>query len=143
MSNQITVVGRLTDAVDTVTTNNGKELAKFSVADNYGKDKVIFHNAVVFDERLVGFSKNHLKKGSYVFVSGRLEDDSFDHKDTGQKIKRVKIVVASIDFVNSGKSGDSNGNSGGGSNKEAAAATAGASPSDFGGDDQMSDEIPF
>tara|TARA_R110000744_G_scaffold79346_1_gene155889 strand:- start:716 stop:1126 length:411 start_codon:yes stop_codon:yes gene_type:complete len=136
MPSNITVLGRLTDDPEIRQTKAGKDLASFSVADNYGKDKVLYHNCVVFDDRLTNFAKEHLNKGSNIFVSGRLEDDSFQNKE-GVNIKRVKIVVNGIDFAPGAKSQDGN-SGGGGSNSQQSPAKSDSA--DF---KNESDEIPF
>jgi single-strand DNA-binding protein len=40
-----------------------------------------------------------LKKGSPVYIEGRLRLDQWEEKDTGQKRSRLKVVVESVQFL--------------------------------------------
>jgi single-strand DNA-binding protein len=55
----------------------------------------------------------HAKKGSGILVSGRLDQRSWEDKDTKQKRSRVEVVVEDFNFLGSGQGGNGgSGNSG-------------------------------
>lgn len=140
MPNNISVVGRLTNDPEVKTGGSGKSFCLMSVADNYGKEGVIFHNVIVFNEQLVNFCSNHLKKGYSVLVSGRLEDDSFEAQD-GTKVRRVKVVAHSIDFAMVGGNNSDNKES---KNSNQSSSQKQSTKEDFGGgDSDFDDDIPF
>ena len=83
----------------------------------------------------------YIHKGSALLVSGRLEQRSWDDKNTGQKRSRVEIVVDDFSFIGGDRSG---GTGGGASRASAPADDGGDAGADDAGEDQINlDEIPF
>jgi single-strand DNA-binding protein len=79
--NKVTLIGNLGKDPEIRTTNDGREIANFSVATTeYWKDKATgerkdrteWHKIVVFSEGLVSVVKQYLKKGSKVYLEGQL-----------------------------------------------------------------------
>ena len=82
MLNKVTLIGNLGKDPDIKSTQDGRELANFSLATtekwkdkNTGekKEKTEWHNIVVFNQGLVGVVKNYVKKGSKLYVEGQLQ----------------------------------------------------------------------
>jgi len=48
----------------------------------------------------------YLKKGSKVYVEGRLTYDSWEDKETGQKRKKAKITAETVRFISSKSDAD-------------------------------------
>jgi len=102
--NKALVYGNLTRDPEMRALPSGITVASFSVATNrVWKDKngakqenVDYHNIVVFG-RQAEIVNQYLKKGSGVFVEGRMQTRSWDDKD-GQKKYRTEIVADRIQF---------------------------------------------
>ena len=105
-------------------------------------DKPEWHNLVCFD-KLAETAKNYVKKGSSLFVEGKITNRSWDDKESGQKRYRTEIIVNDFTFV-----GSKSGGEGGGSYSKSASTpyTAGAAPAaapDFADQGITDDDIPF
>ena len=61
----------------------------------------------------------YLKKGRPLFVEGRLQLDTWDDKQTGQKRSKMRIVGESLQMLGGREGGRDGGNSGGGDFEEA------------------------
>jgi single-strand DNA-binding protein len=102
--NKALIYGNLTRDPEMRALPSGIQVASFSVATNrVWKDKngakqesADYHNVVVFGRQadIVG---QYLKKGSGVFVEGRMQTRSWDGKD-GEKKYRTEIVADRIQF---------------------------------------------
>jgi len=80
--NKVTLIGNLGQDPEVRSTQNGGEIATFSIATteswkdkNTGerKDKTEWHRVVVYSQGLVGVVKNYLKKGSKIYIEGALQ----------------------------------------------------------------------
>ena len=119
--NKVFIFGNLTRDPELRALPSGMNVANFSVATNRvykdrdGKkqEQTDFHNIVVFG-RQADTINQYLKKGSSVFVEGRLQTRSWD-KD-GQKQYRTEIVADRVQFGPRGSGGG--GGSGGGARKQ-------------------------
>lgn len=102
--NKAFLIGNLTKDVDLRKTNAGKDVASCSIATNESyKDKdgnkqtvAQFHNLVVWGKQATVFAQ-YLKKGSKVFVAGKLQTRSWD--DNGVKKYMTEIVVNEFEFL--------------------------------------------
>lgn len=102
--NKAIVYGNLTRDPEVKALPSGFKVCSFSVATNrVWKDKngakqegVDYHNIVVFGRQAETVSQ-YLKKGSGVFVEGRMQTRSWDGTD-GQKKYRTEIVADRIQF---------------------------------------------
>lgn len=94
--NTVLLVGRLAQDPEVRYTKNGKAVASFALAVSRGmgqRESTDFIPIVAW-EHLAEMCGNELKKGSRVFVQGRLQIRSYETSD-GQK-RRVSEVVAEI-----------------------------------------------
>lgn len=102
--NKAIIYGNLTRDPELKSLPSGMQVASFSVATNrVWKDKngakqesADFHNVVVFG-RQADTVNQYLKKGSGVFVEGRMQTRSWDGPD-GQKKYRTEIVADRVQF---------------------------------------------
>jgi single-strand DNA-binding protein len=102
--NKAFIFGNLTRDPESRALPNGTPVASFSVATNrVYKDKagvkqesVDYHNVVVFG-RQAEITTQYLRKGSSVFVEGRIQTRSWDDKE-GKKQYRTEINAESIQF---------------------------------------------
>lgn len=97
--NKAIILGRLTQDPQTRTTPNGHDVCSFGVATNHlWKDKsgnqqksTEFHNVVCWG-KLAEIASSYLKKGSLVYIEGRLQTRSWDDK-TAQGVKHYKTEI--------------------------------------------------
>ena len=124
--NKVILVGNLGKDPEVKYTPQGTAVAKVTVATSSSyKDKTSgewqetteWHNVVLW-QRLAEIAGEYLKKGSKVYIEGRLQTRSWDDKQTGQK-KYMTEVVAN-DLVLLGGRGE--GGSGGGNFQKRGAA---------------------
>ena len=133
---------------------SGAAVANFSIAtsDRY-KDKAgewqertEWHNVAAF-ARTAEIVRDYVKKGSKLYVEGRLTTRSWDDKDTGKKVYRTEIMVNDLVLL-SGR-GEGEGGGGGstsysksGSSTSAQGGYAQPAP-DYGDTGITDDDIPF
>lgn len=102
--NKALIYGNLTRDPETRALPNGTQVSSFSVATNrVYKDKngvkqenVDYHNVVMF-ARLAELAGQYLRKGSPVYIEGRMQTRSWDDKD-GTKKYRTEIVADTMQF---------------------------------------------
>ena len=88
---------------------SGIKVANFSIAtnrtykDKEGKkvDTTEYHNVVAFAKQAELIAQ-YLKKGSGIFVDGRLQTRSWDDKATNSKKYRTEVIVENFQFGPSG-----------------------------------------
>ena len=101
--NKAFILGNVTRDPELRTTPSGQTVASFGIATNrFYKDKqggpqrsTEFHNIVAWG-RLGEICHQYLKKGSLVFVEGRLQTRSWQDQNSGQKRFRTEIVALSM-----------------------------------------------
>src|SRR4051812_22803685 len=116
--NKVILVGNLGKDPELKYTPQGTAVAKFSLAtsekykDKAGEwqERTEWHNLVAW-ARTAEVAAEYLKKGSTVFVEGRLRTDSWDDKETGQKKYRTEIIVNELVML--GGRGEGGGEGGG------------------------------
>src|SRR5690606_2291111 len=98
--NKALIIGNVTRDPEARTTPNGQTVASFGVATNRRwkdatsgdwKDQAEFHNIVAWG-RLAETCKQYLKKGSKVYIEGRMQTRTWDDQ-TGAKKNRTEIVA--------------------------------------------------
>ena len=102
--NKVMLIGRLTRDPEVRTTPNGAKVASFGLATSFNwidkndgqkKEQTEFHNVVLW-RGLAGVAEQYLKKGSQVYIEGRLQTRSWDDKQSGQKRYRTEIIADSM-----------------------------------------------
>src|SRR6202049_5245911 len=124
--NKVTLLGNLGKDPEVKYTPQGTAVAKLALATNERyKDKegqwqgrTEWHNVVLW-QRLAEIAGEYLKKGSKVYIEGRLQTRSWDDKQSGQK-KYMTEVVAN-DLVLLGARGEGSGGDDYGGRSRAAA----------------------
>jgi single-strand DNA-binding protein len=139
--NKVMLLGNVGKDPEIRTTGSGMTVASFSLAtadrakDATGQwvDKPEWHNLVCFD-KLAETAKNYVKKGSSLFVEGKLTTRSWDDKESGQKKYRTEIIVNDFTFVGS-KSAEGGGSSyaGGARSSNTASFSGGSSSTSYSG----------
>lgn len=80
--NRVILIGNLAQDPDIRSTNDGRELANFSLAtnekwkakDGTPQEKTEYHRIVVFNQGLVNLVKNYVKKGTKLYIEGQLQN---------------------------------------------------------------------
>ena len=98
MLNKVMLIGRLGRDPEIRYTQSGNAVASFSIAtseywrDKQGQrqEKTEWHDIVAWD-RLADQAQSYLKKGSMVYIEGKLQTRSWDDQQ-GQKKYRTEIV---------------------------------------------------
>jgi single-strand DNA-binding protein len=161
--NKVILVGRLGRDPETRYTGGGQAVANFSMAtDESYKDKngerqkrTEWHKIVVWS-RQAEIAQQYLKKGSLIYLEGRLQTREWQDKE-GQKRTTTEIVATNFRMLGgraegaaAGGGGAATGRSGGGEDFESHAAPAedsyagAGSGTPSGGGPEISDEdIPF
>src|SRR5437588_12677047 len=99
--NKVILIGNLGKDPEVKYTPAGTAVAKFSLATNERfKDKsgewqerTEWHNIVAW-QRQAEIVGEYLKKGSKVYIEGRLQTSSWDDKQSGEKKYRTEIIVS-------------------------------------------------
>lgn len=142
------VAGNVTRDPEMRTTPSGSQVCSFTIAvnrsfrgsDGNQQELVSYLDCVAWGKSGETINQ-YIHKGSALLVSGRLEQRSWDDKNTGQKRSRVEIVVDDFSFIGGDRSG---GTGGGASRASAPADDGGDAGADDAGEDQINlDEIPF
>lgn len=98
--NKVMIIGRLTRDPELRTTPSGVNVCQVGIATSYvytnqqtGQkvEQTEFHNVVLW-RKLGEIANQYLKKGTQVFIEGRLQTRSWDGKD-GAKRYRTEIVA--------------------------------------------------
>ena len=118
--NKVILLGNLGKDPEVKYTPQGTPVAKLTIATNYRykdkneqwQDQTEWHNVVLW-QRLAEIAGEYLKKGSKVYIEGRLQTRSWEDKQTNQKRYMTEVVAS--DLVLLGGRGEGGGESGGGS----------------------------
>jgi single-strand DNA-binding protein len=106
--NKAMVIGNLTRDPEVKTTPSGQTVASFSVATSFTwndqagqkKENVEFHNIVAW-RRLAEVCGQYLKKGSKVYIEGRLQTRNWVDKNTNAKMYRTEIIAENMIMLSS------------------------------------------
>ena len=156
--NKVFLLGNLGKDPEIRTTPNGMTVASFSLAtaerakgaDGQWTDKTEWHNLVCF-QRTAEIVRDYVKKGSQVFVEGKIQTRSWDDKTSGEKKYRTEILVNELTLLGGRGEGGSGSSSSGGYSRSSSASPSTASYSGGGSastpdyaDQQITDDdIPF
>ena len=107
--NKVILIGRLTRDPEMRYTTSGRAIARISLAVNrkwYNEarelqEEVSFIDVDAFGKRAETIGQ-YLKKGRPIFVEGRLRQDQWEDKQTGQKRSQLKVVLENFRFLPSG-----------------------------------------
>jgi single-strand DNA-binding protein len=94
------VQGNLGKDPESRVTPSGTKIVTFSLAveQGYGDSKSTGWYTIKAFGKGAEFSEKHLKKGSNVRLSGDLQIDSWDDRQTGQKRTATVILTHKVDF---------------------------------------------
>src|ERR1700712_1409439 len=115
--NKVILLGNVGKDPEIRATAGGMSVASFTLAtadrqkDAQGNwtDKTEWHNLVAF-QRTAEVVRDYVKKGTQIFVEGKISNRSWDDKETGQKKYRTEILINELSLLG----GRGEGGSGGG-----------------------------
>lgn len=152
--NKVMLYGNLTrDPEVRAIPSTGNNVCSFSIAtnrvfkkaDGSKQEDVQFHNIVVFG-RQADLVVQYLKKGSAVYIEGRLQTRSWDSPEKGKQY-RTEVVADIVQFGPRASGGTGGGSdtapSGGYSDAEAPQAPSKGDGIDYPQEDINPDDIPF
>jgi len=127
--NKVILVGNLGKDPEVKFTPSGVPVAKFSLATNERykdkagewQDRTEWHNIVAW-QRLAEIVGEYVKKGSKIYIEGRLQTSSWEDKQSGEKKYRTEIVAS--DLVLLGGRGEGGGGGGDHEGRSARGASA-------------------
>ncbi|MGB6691124.1 MAG: single-stranded DNA-binding protein [Terracidiphilus sp.] len=146
--NKTILLGNVGKDPEIRSTNGGALVANFSLAtterykDKQGEmqEQTEWHNLVAY-ARGAEIIRDYVKKGSKLYVEGKIRTRSWDDKETGKKVYRTEIVVGDISLLSSS---DGNGKRGDGDNRQASRHQAVKHESEEYGDLGITDQdVPF
>jgi single-strand DNA-binding protein len=115
--NKVILLGNIGKDPEIKVLPSGQPVANFSIAtsdrykDQQGnfQDRTEWHNITAYG-KLAEIVRDYVKKGSKLYVEGRLTTRSWDDKDSGKKVYRTEIVIADLSLL-SGRGEDGGGGS--------------------------------
>jgi single-strand DNA-binding protein len=124
--NKVILLGNLTRDPEVKHTQKGLAVADFGLAVNRTfttdsgekREEATFIDITVWG-KTAELARQYLTKGRQVYIEGRLQFDSWEDKQTGQKRSKLRVVGETIQFLGSRQDG------------QPARAQAGSSPTSF------------
>jgi single-strand DNA-binding protein len=168
--NKVIIVGNLGKDPEVRTFANGGKVCNFSVATSESwkdkqtgerKEKTEWHNISIFNEGLAGVAEKYLRKGSKVYLEGKLQTRKWTDQ-SGNDRYSTDVVLQGFDAKmemldskpggggqgggsNDGWGGGQSGGSSGGSNESWGQSGGGSGGGQGGGafDSDLDDDVPF
>ncbi|WP_263417534.1 single-stranded DNA-binding protein [Terriglobus albidus] len=149
--NKVILLGNVGKDPEIRSTPSGTMVGTFGLAtaerakDQTGNwvDKTEWHNLVCFG-RTAEIVRDYVKKGTQLFVEGKIQTRSWDDKESGQKKYRTEILVNELTLLGGG--GGQGGQGGGNYSRGNTASFGSSSPApadEFAGTGITDDDIPF
>lgn len=125
--NRVELIGNLTRDPELRYTSGGTAIATFSVATNRNYtnssgenvETAEFTNVVAW-AKLGEICSQLLKKGSKVYIQGRLQTSKWEDKETGKEMRKTEVVATDMILLSGGGNANtgSDSNNGAGNNSE-------------------------
>jgi single-strand DNA-binding protein len=148
--NKVILLGNVGKDPEIRSTPSGTMVATFSLAttdrqkDAQGnwQDRTEWHNLVAFS-RTAEIIRDYVKKGSKLYIEGKIQTRSWDDKESGAKRYRTEIIVNDLSLLSGRDEGSGGGYSRSGSSSSYDQRPSGGSD-DFAQTAEISDDdIPF
>ncbi|MGN0811521.1 MAG: single-stranded DNA-binding protein [Akkermansia muciniphila] len=106
--NKVMIIGNLTADPEVRSTPRGNNLTEFRVAvtryttganEGERREETAFLDVTCWG-RQAEVAAQYLAKGRPVFVEGRLQQDTWEDKQTGQRRSKIRIIAENIQFLN-------------------------------------------
>jgi single-strand DNA-binding protein len=145
--NKVILAGNLTRDPELRYTPKGTAIARIGLAINRtwksetgeNKEEVTFVDVEAFGKtaEVIG---QYFKKGKPILMEGRLKLDTWDDKQTNQKVSKLRVVMEGFQFIDGNRGADA---SPGGSPRPARAATPPPEPNGEPDAPAVEDDVPF
>lgn len=119
--NKVMLIGNLTRDPELKYTPKGTAVAELGLAVNrvYSSDSGEKREETTFVDitlwgRQAEIAGEYLKKGRPVFIEGRLQLDTWEDKQSGQKRSKMRVIGEQMQFLGGREDGGSGGSGGGG-----------------------------
>jgi single-strand DNA-binding protein len=143
--NKAFILGNCGKEPEIRTTIGGMTIATFTVAtadrqkvNDEWQDKTEWHNCVAF-QSTAEIVRNYVRKGTQLFIEGKIQTRSWDDKESGQKRYKTEILVNELSLLGN----PSEGGSGYSKSSNTNAAPASNSNDVFASEGITDDSIPF
>jgi single-strand DNA-binding protein len=147
--NKVFLLGNVGKDPEIRSTAGGMTIASFTLAtadrqkDAQGNwaDKTEWHNLVAF-QRTAEIVRDYVKKGTQIFVEGKIQTRSWDDKESGAKRYKTEILVNELSLL--GKPGGGEG--GGGYSRSSSSSQGAGAPAaapEYADQGITDDDIPF
>jgi len=161
--NKVMLIGNLTRDPELRYTPKGTAVADLGLAINRfwsneqgQRQEETTYVDVTLWARQAEVAEKYLSKGRAVYIEGRLQMDTWEDKNTGQKRSKLKVVGENMQFLGGGggQRGGGESSSGGEEDYESSSASTGSGSSQQGGSpavmegppgdpEEEADDIPF
>jgi single-strand DNA-binding protein len=144
--NKVMLLGNLTRDPEVKYTPKGSAVADIGLAVNRTyttdggekREETTFVDVTMWG-RQAEIAGEYLKKGRPLFVEGRLQLDTWDDKQTGQKRSKLRVVCENFQMLGS-RDGGGEGGGGGGGRSSGGGKPSKSAPA---AEDSADDDIPF
>jgi single-strand DNA-binding protein len=152
--NKVILLGNVGKDPEIRTSAGGMTIASFSLAtaerakDQQGNwtDKTEWHNLVAF-QRTAEIVRDYVKKGSQLYIEGRIQTRSWDDKESGQKKYKTEILVNDLQLLGGRGEGAGSSRSEGSSSRSSSysggSGSAPAPANDYADQGITDEDIPF
>lgn len=146
--NKVILAGNLTRDPELRYTPKGAAIARITLAVNRTytaseggekKEEVTFVDVDIWNRQAEVIAQ-YVKKGQPLLVEGRLKQDTWEDKNTKQKVSKLRVVLESFSFLSSGNRGGDGGPAPAPARPSASAAPAPEPPDN---EPPHDDEVPF
>ena len=148
--NKVMLIGNLTRDPELRYTPKGTAVADIGMAINRvwtndqgeRQEETTFVDVTLWG-RQAELAQQYLSKGRPVYIEGRLQMDTWEDKNSGQKRSKLKVVGENMQFIGSAGGGGGGRPSGGEEQPAASQAQGGSPAAEEISDDEGKDIIPF
>jgi single-strand DNA-binding protein len=148
--NKVILLGNLTRDPEVRYTPKGSAVCDLSIAinrsytlDSGEKREEVTYVDVVLWARLAEIAGEYLKKGRPIFIEGRLQLDTWDDKQSGQKRSKLRVIGETMQLLGGRPPGAAGGASEAGEGAKESRAGKTTPPPKPAGGEADEDEIPF
>src|SRR5215472_3908873 len=114
--NKVILLGNVGKDPEIRSTGGGTMVANFTLAtsdrqkDAQGnwQDRTEWHNLVAF-QRTAEIVRDYVKKGTKLYIEGKIQTRSWDDKESGQKRYRTEIIVNDLSLLSGREEGAGSG----------------------------------
>jgi single-strand DNA-binding protein len=148
--NKVILVGNVGKDPEVKFLPSGQPVANFTLAtsdrtkDKQGEwqDRTEWHNLTAY-QRVAEIIRDYVKKGSKIYVEGRIQTRSWDDQASGQKRYRTEIIVNDLVLLSGRGEGGEYSGGGSRSNTSNFDQRPPAQHEEFAGTEITDDDIPF